>query len=77
MNPLRKLIDDLALTQVQFARSLRYTNQYISDLVNGRQPVTAAFIGRLSVVYGMEKASTLVPYIGERLPQQAQISTVL
>lgn len=73
MNTLRKIIDDLDVSQVQFAKDMNYSEQYISNLVTGRQRVTAAFIGRVTLVYGLDIAVRLIPYADQFLPANARI----
>lgn len=73
MNTLRQIIDDLDVSQVQFAKAMGYSEQYISNLVTGRQHLTAAFIGRVTLVYGLDIAVRLLPYADQVLPANARI----
>lgn len=67
MNELEQFLVQENLRQRDFAEELGYTPQYISNLVNGRDPITPAFVGRVMVHYGAEAGLLFLPVVGTRL----------
>jgi len=56
MNGFTEFLAVHKCTQAEMAKRLGYHKQYISNLVNGRMPITNAFIGRVMSVYGADAA---------------------
>jgi plasmid maintenance system antidote protein VapI len=67
MNVLQEFLVQQELRQRDFAEQLGYTPQYISNLVNGRDPITPAFVGRVMLHYGAEAGLLFLPSVGSRL----------
>lgn len=65
MDVLQEFIQYRQLTQSQLARQLGYHRQYISNLVNGRSPITDAFVGKIARVYGVDAASLFLQSLTE------------
>lgn len=60
MNEIQQLLAHLNMNQKTLCKSLGYTPQYISNLVNGRMPVTDSFIGRVIAKHGIDSAKILL-----------------
>lgn len=67
MNVLRQFLEEHCLQQQELANRLGYTPQYMSNLVNGRDPITPAFVGKVTLHFGAAAASLFLPYMGTKL----------
>ena len=53
---LREWLSEQKMTVTELARQLAYARPYVSDVLNGAEPVSDGFVGRFAKVYGFETA---------------------
>lgn len=54
MIDIKKFRKEQKLTQVEFGKRIGYTHAYISNVENGKEPVTDNFLNKLHEVFGLE-----------------------
>lgn len=54
MFDIKKFRKEQRLTQVQFGKMLGYTHAYISNVENGKEPITDNFLNKLHEIFNIE-----------------------
>ncbi len=54
MIDIKKFRKEQKLTQVEFGKKIGYTHAYISNVENGKEPVTDNFLNKMHEVFGIE-----------------------
>lgn len=57
--PLREWLSEQKMTVTELARQLAYARPYVSDVLNGAEPVSDGFIGRFAKCFGFEQAKAI------------------
>lgn len=55
---LRQLMQERNLTQRETAAALEVSEEYLSRVLHGKQPVTVGMVGRVCIVFGRESLIT-------------------
>jgi len=67
MNEINELLKKQQISQSELARRTGFSRQHISNMIRGKQAITAGFVGRVFVEFGTEAAQLLAAQVDKCL----------